>query len=226
MFDSQKHWNKSHLGHPKDRQPSNYAKDKETSFPKNSIICDLGGGDGTDSIYFVEKGHQVYLCDIADQALKAAEEKAQSRRFENKLTTKILDLGKDGIPTDDSFFDIVYTRLSLHYFYPDRTAEILKDINRVLKLTGTAYIAIKSPDDKDEMKWLESNNEKLEEGIYSEDGLIKTRYTKDQYRNLLKKAGIKNFKIGDYTENFGDQKIFVKSKADKLMYIEIIIKKD
>ncbi len=36
-FNATKHWNKSHLGHP---------KDKEKLFPRGSIVCDLGGGDG------------------------------------------------------------------------------------------------------------------------------------------------------------------------------------
>jgi len=226
MFDSQKHWNKSHLSHLKDRQPSNYAKDKEISFPRNSIICDLGGGDGTDSIYFIEKEHKVYLFDIADQALNLAKEKAEAKGFGDKLTIQTLDLGKNNIPANNNFFEIVYARLSLHYFYTERMTEILKDIYRVLKPQGAAYLVVKSPEDKVEMAWLEGNNEKLGEGIYSENGWIKTRYTKDQYRLMLKKAGIKNFEVGDYTETFGEDKIFIKSKAEKLLYIEIIFKKD
>lgn len=224
-FDSKEHWNKSHLAHPKDREPSNYAIDKEKLFPRNSIVCDLGGGDGTDSLYFIGKGHKVYLFDVADLALKRAEEKAKEKGIENSLITKTIDLGKDKIPAEDNFFDILYSRLSLHYFYQDRMVEIFKDIFRVLKLNGTAYIAVKSPEDKKEMEWLESNNQKLEEGIYSENGLIKTRFAKEQYKEMLEKAGIRNFEIHNYTEKFGDQKIFVKSKADKLLYIEIIIKK-
>ncbi len=115
--------------------------------------------------------------------------------------------------------------MSLHYFYPERTTEIIKDIYRVLKTGGTAYIVVKSPEDKKEMEWLENNTKQLEEGIFHENGLIKTRFSKEQYRNFLRNVGISDFSINDYTEQFGDQKIFVKSKADKLLYIEIIIKK-
>ena len=224
-FDSKEHWNKSHLAHPKDRKASNYAVDKEKNSPRNSMICDLGGGDGTDSLYFIEKGHEVYLFDVANLALKRAEEKAKEKGISDHLTTAPLDLSKDAIPTKDNFFDVLYARLSLHYFYQDRVVEIFKDIYRVLKEDGTAYIAVKSPDDKAEMEWLESNNEKLEEGIYSENGLIKTRFTKEQHKLILEKAGIKNFEIKDYLEEFGKQKIFVKSKAEQLLYIEIIIRK-
>ncbi len=78
-FDSQGHWNKSVLERPKDRNASNYAMDKEKLFPRNSIVCDLGGGDGIDSLYFIEKGHKVYLYDISDLALKLAVERAKEK---------------------------------------------------------------------------------------------------------------------------------------------------
>lgn len=224
-FDVANFWNQQHLKNG-DKQPSDYAKDKEKFFPANSIVCDLGGGDGVDSIYFLEKGHQVYLFDIANLALKKAEEKAKSIGLKDKLMTEVVDLNKDKIPASDDFFDVVYSRLSLHYFYQDRTTEILKDIYRVLKTGGVASIVVKSPEDKEERDWFESHYKKLEPGIYSNDnGLIRTRFTKEQYQSILEKTEIKNFEIKDYTETFGDQKIYVKCGADKLLYIEIIIKK-
>ncbi len=224
-FDPQKHWNESHLRHPKDREPSDYAKDRGKYFPRGSTICDLGGGDGIDSLYFISKGHKVYLFDISNLALERAKERVREKGYENRLFTESLDLTKDRLPTEDNFFDVLFARLSLHYFYQDRMVEIFKDIYRVLKEDGTAYIAVKSPDDKTEMKWLEDNNKKLGEGIYSENGLVKTRFTKEKYTSILKEAGITNFEMNDYTENFGGQRIFVKSKAKKLLYIEVIIRK-
>jgi predicted metallo-beta-lactamase superfamily hydrolase len=88
-----------------------------------------------------------------------------------------------------------------------------------------AFLAVKSPEDKEEMEWLEKNNEKISEGIYSENGMIKSRYTKNQYKKFLENAGIQNFSVGDYIEFFGDQKIFIKSNNDKLQYIDIQINK-
>lgn len=219
------HWNKSHFAHPLERSASNYAKDKEKNFPRNSVVCDLGGGDGTDSLYFLQKGHSVYLYDISDLAIKRAKEKADFAGFGGKLNTGLLDLETENIPVNDEFFDIVYSRLSLHYFYPERTTEILKDIYRVLKKTGTAHIVVKSPEDKAEMKWLEEHDKKLEEGVYSGKGIIKTRYSKEKYENMLEKAGIKSFQVNSYTEYFGKEKVYVKSQAEELLYIEIIIKK-
>ena len=224
-FGLQKHWNKSHIGHPVDRLPSNYARDKEKYFPRSSVVCDLGGGDGVDSLYFIQKGHKVYLYDISDIGLEKAKARAAKENVENKLVVQQIDLSEDKIPVSDNFFDIVYSRLSIHYFYKDRLIEILKDIYRVLKQGGVSFIVVKSPEDLNEMKWLNENTEKLQEGVYSEGGLIKTRFAKDEYRQMLESAGITNFEVNDYLEKFGEQKIFVKSKANELLYIEIVIRK-
>lgn len=226
IFNAQKHWDKSHEGHPKDRLPSNYAVDKESSFPTNSIICDLGGGDGADSFYFLKEGHLVQLFDISDSALNTAKVRAERENFESKLITTQIDLAIDQIPVEENFFDILYSRLSLHYFPRVRMAEIFRDIYRVLKTGGSAYIVVKSPEDKREMDYLRSNSKETEEGLFiDEEGMIKTRFSKEQYKKILDQAGIINFEINDYVEKFGDQKTYVKSKADELLYIEIVIKK-
>lgn len=225
-FNAQNHWNKSHEGHPKDRLPSNYGIDKEKSFPKNSVVCDLGGGDGADSFHFLKQGHLVQLFDVSDSALNTATKRSLRDGFENKLITTQIDLAKDQISVEDNFFDILYSRLSLHYFSKTRMVEIFKDIFRVLKVGGKAYIVIKSPDDKREMNYLKSNSKETEEGLFTdEEGMVKTRFSKHQYKNILEESGIKNFEINDYVEKFGDQKTYVKSNASELLYIEIIIKK-
>lgn len=225
-MEAKAHWDISHEKHPDKRQPSEYAKDKEKSFPRHSTVCDLGGGDGADSLYFLEKGHKVFLFDISPVALEKADKKVKESNFTNNFSTGLIDLATDAIPQENDFFDVVYSRLSLHYFDQVRTGEILKDIHRVLKTGGVAYIAVKSPDDKKEMEFLEDNNEKIEEGLYSGDGMLKSRFTKEQYKAILEKAGVENFEIHDYEEVFNEErKIYVKSGADSLLYLEIVIKK-
>jgi len=218
-------WDESHREHPDKRDPSKYSVDKEKMFPRNSLICDLGGGDGADSLYFLQQGHKVYLYDISDIGLEKARRKAKENNLEDKLITGLVDLSSDLIPANDNFFDVVYARLSLHYFLEERTIEILKDIFRVLKSGGKAFLAVKSPEDVAEMEWLEKNTKKISEGVYSEDGMIKSRYTKTQYEEFLREAGVSSFTVGDYVEFFGEQKIFLKSNNDKLQYIDIQINK-
>jgi ubiquinone/menaquinone biosynthesis C-methylase UbiE len=225
-FDAQSHWNKSHISHPKDRMPSNYSIEKEKSFPKNSLICDIGGGDGADSIYFISKGHKVYLYDISDAALNTARGKAAKNGVENQLITSQLDLSKGYISSESNLFDVIYARLSLHYFTQEIMIAIFKEIYRIMKTGGISYLAVKSPEDREEMAYLKSKSEEVSPGEFVDDnGMVKTRYTKDQYKEMLKSAGISNFEVKDFVENFGEQKTYVKSGAEKLLYIEIIIKK-
>jgi ubiquinone/menaquinone biosynthesis C-methylase UbiE len=224
-MDLKNHWDESHKKHLEKMSPSTYSVDKEKLFPRNSLVCDLGGGDGTDSLHFLKHGHKVYIYDISNVGLEKAKKKAIENGLDNKLITNLLDLSFGSIPVEDNFFDVVYARLSIHYFLEGRTIEILKEIFRVLKTGGKAFLAVKSPEDKAEMEWLEKNNRKISEEVYSEDGMIKSRYTKKQYENFLKKAGISNFTVGDYVEFFGDQKVYLKSNNDKLQYIDIQINK-
>jgi len=187
------HWDNSHEKHPERLESSAYAVDKEKSFPRNSVVCDLGGGDGADSLHFLKSGHKVYLFDISEVALEKATEKVAKFGLGDELVTSLVNLNSMLIPTEDNFFDVLYSRLSLHYFDKDRTTEILKDIYRVLKPGGIAFIAVKSPKDKKEMEWLENNNQKIGDGLYSEDGLLKSRFSEMQYKTILEKSGINNF---------------------------------
>lgn len=219
------HWDRSYEKHPDKREPSNYAKDKEKYFPRNSKVCDLGGGDGSDSLYFLEQGHEVFCCDISSVALEKAERKVIDNGFVKNFSSSLVDLNKDNIPQPDNSFDVVYSRLSLHYFDQTRTVEILGDIQRVLKPGGIGFVAVKSPNDKNEMGYLEKNNEKISNGLYKEDAVLKSRFTKDQYKNILEDAGVVKYEINDYEEVFGEKKIYVKSGADKLLYLDIVIHK-
>ena len=225
-FDAESHWNKSHEGHPQNRPSSKYGIEKEKLYPRNSIICDLGGGDGTDSLHFLRKGHTVFLYDISKSALKMAIQKAGREGLESKLKTFQMDLAKGKIPIQENIFDVLYSRLSLHYFYQDKTIEILKEVHRVLKDSGIAYIAVKSPKDIKEMQFLRNNSREIDKGVFVDnEGMTKSRFTKEQYKEMLKKADIANFEINEYTEHFGKQRIYIKSKADYLQYLELVIRK-
>ncbi|HLE48448.1 MAG TPA: class I SAM-dependent methyltransferase [Patescibacteria group bacterium] len=225
-FDAGSHWNKSHENHPMVRLPSNYGVEKEKLFPKNSVVCDLGGGDGTDSLYFLKNGHSVFLYDISSSALTRAHLKVEGESFESRLKTSQVDLAVDRIPSPDNFFDILYSRLSIHYFIQERTLEILKEIHRVLKNNGTAYIVVKSPEDLEEMNFLRDGSREIDKGVFVDgEGMIKTRFSRDQYEEMFDKAGITNFEINNYTERFGKQKIYVKSKANNLLCLELVVRK-
>ncbi len=216
-------WNKSHLGIPKDKSVSAYALEKEAEFPRNSTVLDLGGGTGVDAVYFAEKGHNVTLADISPLALEVAKEKAKNKDV--NIKTEQVNIGKDPLPFEDSTFDIVYSRLVLHYFDKSTTSAIFSEINRILKKSGIAYITIKSPDDEKEMEYLKSNASEIEENVFLEEGDIKSRYSIEQLENILKEAGIENFEVIEYEEDLHGRVDKVKSGNKVLLLNEISWKK-
>lgn len=191
MIDDVKGWD---LYHQKNYQEevvhSQYAEKVESQFPRGSLILELGCGTGADAIFFLQKGHRVIALDISEFALKVLKERAESAGFSQKLALRQADFSLHLLPVKDSSVDIVYSRISLNYFGSDETAEIFKDIYRVLKPGGKAFLTLKSPDDQAEMTYLEENATLYEPNVYIEGGIIRSRFTVAQLKQILASAGI------------------------------------
>jgi ubiquinone/menaquinone biosynthesis C-methylase UbiE len=225
MNSQQDVWNESTKTIPLDRDPSTYAIEKEKLFPRESIVCDLGGGSGADSIYFLLNGHSVTLVDISDLGLERTRLKAEVLGLVNKLIIIQKDLSEGNLPIKSDYCDIVYSRMALHYFSQSRTIELLKQVFRILKKGGISYITIKSPKDLREMQFLKSTAKEVENEVFVDEGQTKARFSMTTITDMLKKAGINNFEIKDYLENFSGRIDRVKSGANSLILTEIIIKK-
>jgi len=185
MMDLQDFWNKNSARIPDAKGHSLYAADKEATFPRNANVCDLGGETGTDSIYFAEKGHTVVLVDIADEPLTKAEVRANELGFADRLKTAQCDFSEGILPLDNESFDIVYSRLALHYFESKTLSRLFAEIYRILRPGGQTYLTLKSPDDAAEMDFLATTATEQEEGVFNEDDRIKTRYTIERLEKYL-----------------------------------------
>jgi len=227
MDDLQDFWNKNSARIPDDKGYSLYAAETEKEFPRNSRVCDLGGGTGADSIYFAEKGHEVVLVDIADEPLKKAEMRTKNLGIADKLKTIQCDFSFGKLPFDDEFVDIVYSRLALHYFESKVLSRLCGEVYRILSKGGSTYLTLKSPDDAAEMKFLSTTAIEQEEGVFNEGGRIKTRYTIARLEKILADAGIPsgNFKVVAYTEKLGSDNDIVKSGADAFIVNQVTITK-
>lgn len=225
MSDLKTFWNKSSATIPDDKDAANYAVEKEKLFPRNSIVCDLGGGSGEDAIHFSQQGHQVTVIDISDLALSKAQANAEKQGL--TIKTQQCDLSSGELPLQADTYDIVYSRLALHYFRPAVLAQLFAGVYTALKPQGVAYLTVKSPDDEAEMKYLEETTEKLEDGVYGEDGHIKTRYSVEQLEQILAHAGMPKgaFTVKQYTEQVGGRKDRIKSGNKQLLVNEIKLQK-
>lgn len=179
---------------------SKYAEEKEKLFPRSSTVVDLGGGTGADAMFFLQNGHSVVVLDISEFALAVAQEKAKKLNFSERLVVKQTDFGLHPLPLKDASVDAAYSRISLNYFPADQTTLLFKDIYRILKPGAKAYLTLKSPDDEAEMEYLRKTAVEYEPNVYIENGQLRSRFTVEQLKNMLREAGISNFQVNPYRE--------------------------
>jgi len=227
MNDLQSFWNENSARIPGDKGHSLYAAETEQRFPRTSVVVDLGGGTGTDSLYFIDQGHSVILVDIADEPLARAKEQAQKRGLGDKLQTLQCDFSSGTLPLENEACDIVYSRLALHYFESPTLTKLLAEIYRILRPNGQAYLTLKSPDDTVEMEFLATTATQKEAGVFEEKGRIKTRYSTARLQQILSDAGLPTdaYSVTSYTEKLGNANDIVKSGKSEFIVNEISIRK-
>lgn len=220
-------WNKNTTRIPDGKGESLYATDKELQFPNNSDVCDLGGGTGTDGLYFAGKGHSVTLVDIANEALAKATVHAQERGLAEKFKAAQCDFTFGTLPLEDETYDVVYSRLALHYFDPKVTGQLFAEIYRILRPGGRTYLSLKSPDDAAEMAFLVTTAVEEETGLFNENGRLKSRYTIERLEEILADAGIPEdaYSVVSYVEKLGNDNDVVKSGNSEFVVNEVTLRK-
>lgn len=118
-----------------------YDKDlpKVLSKVEGKTILDIGFGDGLNSEYMINKGYEVTGTDISPLAVKMMHEKFPLMNWITHDTVKKFPLNKQ--------FDLIYARLSLHYFQKNQLKNILSNIKNLLKPSGLFYFSVKISQD-------------------------------------------------------------------------------
>jgi len=104
-------------------------------------ILDLGCGDGTDSLYFQSKGFDVTALDLSSVVVDELNNKG--------VKSSVYDISEANIPGN---YDLIYSRLSLHYFDRFQLSQILNDIKNKLNDGGCLYFTVKSQSFKDKIE--------------------------------------------------------------------------
>ncbi len=81
------------------------------------------------------------------------------------------------------------------------TINILREIYGILNKGGKAFITVKSPRDRAEMKYLEETSERVGENVYKTGIQIKSRFTIEQWNTILQEAGIRRFTVKGPTKS-------------------------
>ena len=198
------------------------AEESERFFPRNATICDLGGGLGFDALYFIQKGHNVVLLDISTFALKRAINQVKALKLSKKLLTKQVDFGLGGLPIKDACCDVVFSRIGLNYFPMRETQKLFSEVRRILKTGGKAYLALKSPDDKEEMKFLNSAAVEMEPSVFIEGEQIRSRFTRKELEAMLNEVGISDFDTRAYQEGPDVKRDEFGVTKEKKLYLNLI----
>lgn len=208
MPDLKSFWNKKHnqgkVDHYTDH-PSSFAVEVNKLLKPNSKILDIGCGVANDSIYFAKNGHLVLASDISEVAINK-----NKKRFGESanLTFSIIDIAEP-LNIKDNEFDMVYARLSLHYFTDKATKQIFKEIHRILKPKGLLCFICKSIADPEY-----GIGKKIENNMYEENGHTRHFFSEDYVRECLKDSftikKLENGKEKFYKENSA----FVKVVAE------------
>jgi|694.fasta_scaffold00232_63 ubiquinone/menaquinone biosynthesis C-methylase UbiE len=213
-------WGTIHKKSNKDKTPSPFAIESEQMFPPNSLVLEIGGGTSVDSIYFLEKDHRVIMVDISKEALSFADSAAKTKnlKFEELIP---LEIGENLIPIPNNTINIIYSRLALGYFTIEDSIKIFTNLYELLTEDGLALIAVNSPDDTGEMEFYKESTEEIEPGVFNEEGILKTRFTKEQWEEILDQAGIKNYEVDSIKESIsGVEEIKPGAAALELIKIQ------
>jgi ubiquinone/menaquinone biosynthesis C-methylase UbiE len=213
------YWNQRHSSMQDPKGVSDYGHAIEPLFPRGSVVCDLGGGQGRDSLYFLEHGHFVTLFDISALAVEQAQKFAKEKNL--LLTAQELDLSLGEIPLPDNSQDVVYSHLALHYFDRKNTQKLLNEIRRCLKPSGKAFLAVKAWEDEQEMLYLKQNAKEIEQYIFQDGGETKSRYPKAVWEEMVEELGVSETSVDSFTANFKDRKDKPRSGNSSMLLRDI-----
>ena len=204
MNDQKKFWDKMHhdgeASHYSNT-PTEFAEEVMQIIKPSSKMLELGCGVGNDSVAFAKRGYTILATDFSDVAIQKNSERCKDI---SGLTFETLDISQE-FRLSDNEYDVVYARLSLHYFTNVTTKKIFSEIKRVLKPDGYICFLCKSIDDPLYGKGIE-----IEKDMYEFEGHVRHFFSEEYIKTLLKENfRIEKIESGDDTF-YGSDSAYIK----------------
>jgi SAM-dependent methyltransferase len=178
MNDQQAMWNKNHADNMHGSmvgKPQKFAEEVAPFIKSNTKLLELGCGVGSDATYFAGLGAEITATDFSDVVI----EQNKARGSQPNVTFQAVDISQ-ALPFGSATFDAVYAHLSLHYFNEAVTADIFKEIARVLKPGGMLFFSCKSVHDP-----LYGQGEEVEPGVFDRNRHLRHFFSVDYTKSLL-----------------------------------------
>lgn len=178
---------------------TDFAVEMEQRFPRSANVLELGCSAGDDAAYFAEHGHHVIGLDVSAPLIDIA---AQRYADHENLEFRCADLTKP-FGVGGQSIDVVYARLSLHYFDDTTTMRVFGEIAWVLRSGGLFTFACRSTADP-----LYGKGEEIEPDMFELDGHHRRFFDADYCADLLEINGFSSIDIQQ-----GEQKLYGYSAA-------------
>lgn len=170
--------------------PSDFALACYEEFKKYGVkkIMELGCGQGRDTIFFASNGIDVTAIDSSEIAFDAL----SKTTTEKNLPIRPMVLNAcEGIPFNNSYFDVVYSHMFFNMRFTDDQVKLLFiEVNRVLKINGLHMFSVRSDHDAMYRKGAE-----IEENIYDINGFQIRFFEKSDVENIISSNGFELYKI-------------------------------
>jgi ubiquinone/menaquinone biosynthesis C-methylase UbiE len=183
MKDQLTHWNNAHAEawlHEHSLKQTGFAEEVNAYIKPATNVLELGCGEGNDSYYFASNGHPIVATDFSDVVVA----KNQERWHRKDLTFAVQDISAP-LQFEDNSFDVVYARLSLHYFNDETTQKVFKEISRVLRVGGLLCFMCKEVNDP-----IYGEGTRIEQDMFERDGHVRHFFSEAYARKLLVQSGL------------------------------------
>lgn len=209
MSNQQSHWNNIHqVGglRASSEKVSGLATEALEYIKPNGDLLELGCGAGNDAVFLAQNGQRVVATDFAQATV---DENKKIHTETDNLEFRVLDI-KALDTLEDSSFDTIYARLSLHYFTDEETRKIFETIYRKLRPNGKIIFICKSTEDP-----LYGQGEQIEQDMFNLNGHIRHFFSEGYVKSLLGNS-FKELKIESVKEDlYGHPSAYIKVIAER-----------
>jgi SAM-dependent methyltransferase len=182
-----------------------FAVETEERFPRHARVLELGCSAGDDAAFFGERGHDVLAFDVSAPLIDIASQRYDDR---GNVEFRVVDLTQP-LGVGGQSMDVVYSRLSLHYFDDATTIRVFSEIAWVLRKGGMFAFACRSTADP-----LYGKGEEVGPDCYELDGHFRHFFDADYCSDLLEDSGFSNIEILSGEQKlYGSHAAFVKCIA-------------
>ncbi len=161
--------------------PTILALEAHELIKNNSItnILELGCGQGRDSLFFANFGHNVIATDISENAINSVKKIKNEQNIEN-LELHLHDT-LNPFNFTDLKFELIYSNLALQFFNLKQLSGILSNIKKIMKPNSFFLFSTKKSGDK----YFNFGN-KLSENSFEYNGITRFFFNKSELENILK----------------------------------------